>query len=103
MKGSSPHQYLVEGEEDFMEALSLVKASGQISMHVTLLPPEAQDTSGYYGYHCPSCKAPSPDVELRPQRPGLFGGVSPRSHPRLAVHPIRRLKLAASISHRRPR
>ncbi len=66
------YQYPVEGEEDFMEALSLVKAWGLIFMHVTLLPPEAQDTSGYYGYHCPSCKAPTPDVVLRPQRPGLI-------------------------------
>lgn len=61
-----------EGEERFLEALNLVSATGIFPMHVTLLPPESSDKFGFLGYHCPACKAPSPDGELPPQKTGLI-------------------------------
>lgn len=63
---------IVEGAEEFLEALSIVHAWGNVAMHVTLRPPESHDKIGFWGFHCPVCKAPSPDAELRPQKPGLI-------------------------------
>ena len=61
----------IEGIEAFLDALARAELGNFIPLHVELMPPEAVAPLETVGFHCPFCKAPTPDTDFPPEKRGL--------------------------------